>query len=87
MPFLKSNEKTSSNRQDLSACYFLSHNFWVLNVEQLLRSSGGDYPWPFMGKKVLPYEIQTSIDIHNKYDIHLSKLWIKENDPFFKKIK
>jgi CMP-N,N'-diacetyllegionaminic acid synthase len=54
MPFLKSNEKTSSNRQDLSACYFLSHNFWVLNVEQLLRSSGGDYPWPFMGKKVLP---------------------------------
>jgi CMP-N-acetylneuraminic acid synthetase len=80
MPFLNNNEKTSSNRQELSACYFLSHNFWVLNVKKLLSSSGGHYPWPFMGSNVLPYEVDTSVDIHNKQDIHLSKLWIKENE-------
>lgn len=69
----------STNRQDLPKNYFLSHNFWVLNVKKLLKNELGDGPWSFMGKKVKPYEIPESIDIHNENDLEIAKLWIKKN--------
>ena len=69
----------STNRQDLPACYFLAHNFWVLNVEYLRTNKGGQPPWTFMGDKILPYPIEESIDIHSPIDLILAAEWIKEN--------
>lgn len=71
--------KISTNRQDLPPCYFLSHNFWILNVKELLSGKGGQQPWEFMGNKIMPYEIEESIDIHKTIDLYISKEWIKEN--------
>lgn len=71
--------KISSNRQDLSNCYFLSHNFWVLNVKNLKSRCDGQQPWSFMGNKIVPYFISESIDIHDKIDLVIAKEWIKEN--------
>ena len=71
--------KISTNRQDLPNCYFLSHNFWVLNVEQLYKGEEGQQPWSFMGNRILPYEIDESIDIHHEIDLFIAREWIKKN--------
>lgn len=71
--------KVSTNRQDLVPCYFLSHNFWVLNVAYLLSGKEGQQPWSFMGDNVLPYPIDESIDIHQHVDLLLAKEWIKQH--------
>lgn len=72
--------KISTNRQDLPTCYFLSHNFWVLNTKLLLESKGeGQQPWGFMGNNLAYYEIEESIDIHKEIDLYIAKEWIKEN--------
>ena len=78
--------KISTNRQDLPVCYFLSHNFWVLNVEVLLKSKGeGQQPWGFMGNNIAYYPIEESIDIHKTIDLYIAKEWIKENYTDFDK--
>ena len=69
----------STNRQDLPTCYFLAHNFWVLNVASLLSGNGGQQPWDFMGYRIMPYEIEESIDIHDEDDLYLAASWIKRN--------
>ena len=69
--------KISTNRQDLPPCYFLSHNFWILRTEFLLSGEEGQQPWGFMGNKILPYEIEDSIDIHDEIDLYIAKEWIK----------
>ena len=69
----------SSNRQDLPECFFLAHNFWVLNVKSLLNHEKGEPPWDFMGKKVMPYRIDESIDIHDTTDLELAKIWVLKN--------
>ena len=71
--------KVSTNRQDLPECLFLSHNFWVLNVEFLLSGKEGQQPWGFMGDKIVPFMIEESIDIHKEIDLFIAKEWIKEN--------
>ncbi len=72
--------KVSTNRQDLPTCYFLSHNFWVLNVKNLLESDGeGQQPWSFMGNNIGYYEIDESIDIHKEEDLLMAREWIKKN--------
>ena len=72
--------KVSTNRQDLPVCYFLSHNFWVLNVKLLLESNAeGQQPWGFMGNNIAYYEIDHSIDIHDNIDLYIAKEWIKQN--------
>ncbi len=72
--------KVSTNRQDLPPCYFLSHNFWVLNVKKLLETNGeGQQPWGFMGNNIAYYEIDESIDIHKELDLFIAKNWIEEN--------
>lgn len=71
--------KVSTNRQDLPKCLFLAHNFWVLNVGNLLNGALGHPPWSFMGNKVMPYEIDKSIDIHEEIDLYIAKEWIKDN--------
>jgi CMP-N-acetylneuraminic acid synthetase len=72
--------KISTNRQDLPTCYFLSHNFWVLNTKILLNNEiEGQAPWYFMGNNIAYFEIKDSIDIHTKMDLLIAKEWIKEN--------
>jgi len=72
--------KVSTNRQDLPTCYFLSHNFWVLNVKKLYENDGnGQPPWAFMGNNIAYFEIDESIDIHKKVDLLIAKEWIEEN--------
>ncbi len=74
--------KISTNRQDLPACYFLSHNFWVLRVANLLQDvSNGQQPWAFMGNNIGYYKIDESIDIHKEVDLLLAKEWVKNNIP------
>ncbi len=72
--------RVSTNRQDLPRCYFLSHNFWVLNVKSLLESNAeGQQPWGFMGDKIAYYEIDESIDIHKPVDLLVARDWIERN--------
>lgn len=72
-------ECSSTNRQDLPKCYFLAHNFWMINVKKLLNHEQGDMPWSFLGKIVKPYEIDESIDIHDSLDLVKAAYWIKDN--------
>ena len=74
--FIKSKKKLSSNRQDLPNSYFFCHNFWVLRTKEIIRSNGYP-PWNFMGKRVKPYKIKKSIDIHNMDDLNLAKILLK----------
>lgn len=70
----------STNRQDLPTCYFLAHNFWVLNVSALLASEGkGQQPWAFMGDNIGYYQIEESIDIHKEVDLRIARDWIENN--------
>lgn len=72
-------KKVSTNRQDLETCYYLAHNFWVLNVEKMLSDEEGQQPWSFMGNKIVPFEIEESIDIHEEFDLYIAANWVKEN--------
>lgn len=70
----------STNRQDLSKCYFLAHNFWVLNVENLIKNADdGQQPWRFMGNNIAYFEIEESIDIHTEIDLYIAEKWIEKN--------
>lgn len=70
----------STNRQDLPTCYFLSHNFWVINTKAMLNNNyEGQQPWGFLGNNIAYYEIDESIDIHKEIDLYIAKEWIKEN--------
>jgi len=71
--------KISTNRQDLPSCYFIAHNFWVLNVKNLKTGASGQQPWEFMGNKIISYEIDESIDIHTETDLILAKEWLNKN--------
>lgn len=71
--------KISTNRQDLPSCVFLAHNFWVLNVENVLSGNIGQPPWDFMGNKIMNYPICEALDIHDEADIYLASQWIKEH--------
>ena len=72
------NKKTiSTNRQDLSKCFFLCHNFWAIRTE-VINKNNGQLPWSFMGKKVKAYEIKNSIDIHSAIDVEIAKILIKK---------
>ncbi len=77
IPYFISKKKVSSNRQDLKTSYFLCHNFWVIKTEAILKNDGFP-PWNFMGKKVFPYEISHSHDIHNKFDMEICKIILKK---------
>ena len=68
--------KVSTNRQDLPKCYFLSHNFWVLNTKIMCDESvEGQQPWNFMGDNIAYFEI----DIHKEIDLLLAKDWLEKN--------
>jgi len=76
-PFISSKNRVSSNRQDLEKCYFLCHNFWVIKTSEIYKNTGLP-PWSFMGKKVLPYLVKNSHDIHKKIDLHICEQILKD---------
>lgn len=79
VPFVNINNEISSNRQDLPSNYFVCHNFWALNLKNMKSDlSFGHPPWPFMGSKIIPYEVEFSLDVHHKEDLHLTELWLKK---------
>ena len=75
--YIKSKSNMSSNRQDLEKNYFLCHNFWVIRTSSINKNDGF-HPWKFMGKKVKPFIIKHSIDIHNYEDVILANHLVKK---------
>ena len=78
--FLKSYfniKKIPTNRQELTKNYFLCHNFWLINVKEFYKNNG-DAPWNFLGKKVYPFIIKNSVDIHNENDLLLANKLVKK---------
>lgn len=71
--------KVSTNRQDLPSCVFLAHNFWVLNVQNVLSGKVGQPPWDFMGDKIMSYPVCEGLDIHDEDDVFLASSWVKKN--------
>jgi CMP-N,N'-diacetyllegionaminic acid synthase len=69
----------SGNRQEIGDCFFLCHNFWVLNVKNSICSKKGQAPWKFMGDRIKPFEIEWSVDVHTEEDLNRSQLWIEKN--------
>jgi CMP-N-acetylneuraminic acid synthetase len=65
--------KISTNRQDLIPCYYLAHNFWALNVNNFHTKEAGQPPWEFMGNRIMPYQVDESIDIHDEKDLCISE--------------
>ena len=66
----------STNRGDLSPCYFIAQNFWVI---RLPLSEHGESPWTFLGETVYPYIVPPCPDIHTEIDILLSEKWLEEH--------
>ena len=71
--------EVSSNREEIGDCFFLCHNFWVLNIKESVYTSDGQFPWKFMGGSVKPYKLDWSIDVHTKEDLIRSENWVKAN--------
>lgn len=70
------NEFVSTNRQELPDNYFLSHNFWVLNVKKSIELNDGDKPWTFLGKRTMPIIVDDCFDVHTMDDIERTKKWL-----------
>lgn len=80
VPYFEFEEKfVSTNRQDLTPNYFLSHNFWVLNVSKSIKLNDGHKPWTFLGKKTMPILVEGCFDVHTLDDIEKTKVWLKAN--------
>ena len=77
--YFKNNLKISTNRQDLEDNYFICHNFWIIRTKNIFTNDG-EPPWRFLGKKVMPYEVPNSIDIHEKEDLLLAENILTKND-------
>jgi CMP-N-acetylneuraminic acid synthetase len=74
-----SNQFISTNRQDLTPAYFLSHNFWVLNLDTIDRAKG-QKPWTFMGDKIKHFVVEEAFDVHSIEDIQKSEEWLIKNN-------
>ena len=67
------NMHISTNREDLPKCAFFDHDFGVLNTKKLCEGEVGQELWSFIGKTVVPYEIEESIDIHKEIELYIAK--------------
>lgn len=74
-----SDMEVSTNRQELEPCYFLCHNFWILNMKNSLYSKNGQKPWVFLGDKIVPIVVEESFDVHTMLDIERTEKWLKRN--------
>ncbi len=71
-------KEISTNRQELEACYFLGHNFWVLNMKNSLYSKNGQKPWTFLGNNIKPIFVDACFDVHTFDDIKRTEKWLKD---------
>ncbi|WP_457594111.1 acylneuraminate cytidylyltransferase family protein [Hydrogenimonas sp.] len=69
----------STNRQELEPCFFLCHNFWILNVEKSIYGEGGQKPWTFLGDNIKPIVVEECFDVHDLHDIERTKRWLEKN--------
>lgn len=69
----------SANRQDLDACVFFDHSFWVLRVKTGVHSVNGQQPWPVMGNNIKPYITEGCFDVHTEDDLLATEKWIMEH--------
>ncbi len=69
--------EVSTNRQELEPCYFLGHNFWVLNMKNSLYSENGQKPWTFLGNNIKPIIVNECFDVHTLDDIKRSERWLR----------
>ena len=75
------NKNVSTNRQDLSPCYFLCHNFWTLNIkESIEKENSGQPPWKFLGSNIRIIETHGCFDVHDKDDVIKTEKWLLENN-------
>ncbi len=72
--------EVSSNRQQLPACYYLCHNFWVIRLDKGRIPDKGESPWSFLGNSVLPYEVDEAFDIHTPDDLERASRWLDLNN-------
>ena len=70
----------SANRQDLPACFFFDHSFWVLRGRTTLFDPNGQQPWPCMGSRILPFETEGCRDVHDLADLQTTADWIVANE-------
>lgn len=73
------NMEVSTNRQELEPCYFLCHNFWILNMKNSLFSENGQKPWVFLGNNIKPIFVDRCFDVHTKEDLDECEKWIENN--------
>lgn len=77
-PFLKTEGKVSTNRQELENCYFLDHSLWALRVSTCFgKHTDGQQPWDFMGNRILGVPNKGAMDIHTSEDISYTEAWLK----------
>lgn len=69
----------STNRQEVEPCYFLCHNFWILNMKNSLYSENGQKPWVFLGNNIKPLMVSKCFDVHTKEDLKECEKWINKN--------
>ena len=75
------NKNVSTNRQDLSPCYFQCHNFWTLNIkESIEKENNGQPPWKFLGSNIRIIETHGCFDVHDKDDVIKTEKWLLENN-------
>tara|TARA_B110000858_G_C17780573_1_gene464558 strand:- start:692 stop:1411 length:720 start_codon:yes stop_codon:yes gene_type:complete len=68
----------SSNRDELTENFYFTHSFWMLRLKNgKLQKSPKASPWEFMGKNISPIIVDYSIDIHDIYDLEITKRYIK----------
>lgn len=69
----------SANRQDLPACFFFDHSFWVLRGRTAIFDPNGQKPWPCMGSHIIPFETEGCRDVHDLADLQTTADWILKN--------
>ena len=78
-------KKISSNRQDLSKNFYLTHSFWSIKINKgKLPYGKAVSPWYFLGNNSKPLIVKTSIDIHDIEDYKKTENWLKINISKFK---
>ena len=74
-----SNATISTNRQELPANYFFSHNFWAIRLSNGALPASGYPPWTFMGNRVKPLVIDEGFDVHEIEDLARCEAWVQQN--------
>ena len=57
----------------------MSHNFWVLNLDNIDREKG-QKPWVFMGDKIKHFLVEGAFDVHTLEDLKKCEKWLNENN-------